>query len=86
MDSSENIPIFVSKFNFFMKQSEIKVTIKLGDVLDAPLLGAWEQMCDKYDINEWCLNEGNANSDDTINVSLEDAIRWGLVKKNNHLK
>jgi hypothetical protein len=63
-----------------MKRSEIKVTVKLGDVLDAPYINAWGQMCEKYGINEWCLNEGRADSDDTIEVSLEDAEHWGLVE------
>ena len=63
-----------------MKQSEIKVTVKLGDVLNAPLINAWEKMCKKYGINEWCLNEGRASPDDTIEVSLEDAEYWGLVE------
>ncbi len=63
-----------------MKRSEIKVRVKLGDVLDAPYINAWEQMCEKYGINEWCLKEGIADSDDTIEVSLEDAEHWGLVE------
>lgn len=63
-----------------MKRSEIKVTVKLGDVLDAPYINAWEQMCEKYEINEWCLNEGRADSDDAIEVSLEDAEHWGLIE------
>lgn len=44
------------------------------------MIEAWEQMCEKYGINEWCLNEGRADSDDTIEVSLEDAEHWGLVE------
>jgi hypothetical protein len=63
-----------------MKRSEVKVIVKLGDVLDAPYINAWEQMCEKYGINEWCLNEGMSDSDDTIEVSLEDAEYWGLVE------
>lgn len=63
-----------------MKRSEIKVTVKLGDVLNAPLMNAWEKMCEKYGINEWCLKEGKADYDDTIEVSLEDAELWGLVE------
>ena len=66
-----------------MKRSEIKVTVKLGDVLDAPYWKAWEEMCEKYGINEWCLNEGMADSNDTIEVSLEDAEHWGLVENTN---
>lgn len=64
-----------------MKRSEIKVTVKLGDVLDAPSMSAWESMCEKYGINEWCLNEGRADRDDTVEISLDDAELWGLVEK-----
>lgn len=63
-----------------MKRNEIKVTVKLGDVLDAPLMSAWERMCEKYGINEWCLNEGRADKDDTIEITLEDAELYGLVE------
>jgi hypothetical protein len=56
-----------------------KVTVKLGDVLGAPYWKSWREMCDKYGVNEWCLSEGLADSDDTIEVSLEDAEHWGLV-------
>lgn len=63
-----------------MKRSEIKIHVKLGDVLNAPLVGAWEEMCQKYGISEWCLNEGRADSDDTVEVSLADAERWGLIE------
>ena len=64
-----------------MKRSEIKVTVTLGQVLDAPLIGSWEKMCSKYGINEWCLNEGMADSNDTIEISLEDAENWGVVEE-----
>lgn len=64
-----------------MKRSEVTVKVKLSDVLDAPSLTAWQEMCNKYGINEWCLNEGLAKNEDVIKVSLSDAERWGLVKK-----
>lgn len=63
-----------------MKRNEIKVTVKLGDVLDAPLMSAWKRMCEKYGINEWCINEGRADRDDTIEITLEDAELYGLVE------
>lgn len=63
-----------------MTLNDIKVQVTLGDVSSAPYWQAWELMCTKYGINEWCLNEGRAASDDTISISLEDAIHWGLVK------
>lgn len=64
-----------------MKKSEIMITVKLGDVIDAPLVNAWAKMCSKYGINEWCLNEGTAISENTIEISLEDAENWGLVEQ-----
>lgn len=63
-----------------MKRSEVKVIVKLGDVLDAPLINAWQKMCEKYGINEWCLKEGLADKDDTIEIFLEDAEHWGLIE------
>ena len=64
-----------------MKRSEIKVKVKLGDVLNAPYWKAWEQMCEKYGINEWCMNEGLADDDSTVVISLEDAELYGLVER-----
>jgi len=40
-----------------MKTSEIKVKVKLKDVLNAPLMSAWERMCKKYGINEFNCND-----------------------------
>jgi len=62
-----------------MEKSEIKIKVKLGDVLGAPLSSAWGRMCKKYGINEWCLNEGIADDDDTVDISLEDAELYGLI-------
>ena len=62
-----------------MKRSKIIVSVKLGDVLHAPYINAWQDMCQKYGINEWCINEGLAESGDTIEVTLDDAEYWGLV-------
>lgn len=70
-------------FNFIMnnmEKSDIKINVKFVDVLNATYINAWEDMCEKYGINEWCLNEGLADDEDTISVSLEDAEFWGLIK------
>lgn len=64
-----------------MKTSETKVTVKLKDVLNAPLMSVWERMCEKYGINEWCLNEGLSDDDSTVEISLEDAELYGLVER-----
>jgi hypothetical protein len=66
-----------------MKKSDVIVKVKLGEVLDAPLIGAWDELCSKYGINEWCLNEGRADSEDTIEVSYSDAKRWGLIENDD---
>lgn len=63
-----------------MEPSEIKVTVKLIDVLHAPLINAWKIMCVKYGVNEWCLNEGISDDNSTIEISLEDAERYGIVE------
>jgi len=67
-----------------MKISDIKVTVKLINVLHAPLFNAWEHMCEKYEINEWCLNEGLADDDSTVEISLEDAKLYGLIEHENN--
>ena len=64
-----------------MEISEITVIVKLKDVLNAPLIDAWERMCKKYGTNEWCLNEGLADYDSTVEISLEDAKFYGLVER-----
>jgi hypothetical protein len=56
----------------------------LGDVLNAPLIDAWEKMCEKYGISEWCINEGRADKNDTVEVLLEDAIYWGLIESDDN--
>lgn len=63
-----------------MKRSDIKITVKLGDVMDAPLIDSWQKMCAKYGINEWCLKEELAERNDTVNISLEDAENYGIIK------
>jgi hypothetical protein len=73
-----------TKKTIILKKSEIKVTLKLGDVLNASNNNAWFQMCEKYGVNEWCLNEGIANFENTIEVNLEDAEQWGLVESEKY--
>lgn len=63
-----------------MKKKDIKVKVKLTDILNAPLVNAWEHMCNKYGINEWCVNEGRADDTSKVEISLEDAEYYGLIK------
>jgi hypothetical protein len=64
-----------------MKKEDIKIKVTLGDIMDAPLIGSWTYICEKYGINEWCLNEGRAEKEDTIEISLNDAEYIGLIEK-----
>ena len=63
-----------------MNLSEIDIKVTLKSIKDAPLINAWSKMCDKYGINEWCLNEGLANENDTVTIKMSDACLWGIVK------
>lgn len=65
-----------------INRNSISVTVKLIDVLNAPLMSAWSLMCEKYRINEYCINEGLADNESTIEISLEDAELYGLIEDN----
>ena len=69
-----------------MNAEELKVTVKMVDILHAPLMSAWERMCEKYGINEWCINEGLADDESTIEISLQDAEFYGLVNRMENTK
>lgn len=64
-----------------MKTEDMKIEVRLVEVLRAPWINAWKHMCEKYKVNEWCLNEGLADDDSTIEISLEDAERYGIVER-----
>lgn len=55
------------------------ITVKLIDILRAPLASAWKRMCDTYGVNEWCISEGLADENTEIEISLEDAKFYGLI-------
>ena len=53
-----------------------EITVKIIDILES---GHWTEFCDKYGINEWCINEGLADEDTTTKISIEDAELYGLL-------
>lgn len=61
-----------------MKRSEIKVTVTFGDILDS---GRWDRFCMQYGINEWCINEGQADRSSTQEIRLTEAEDWGIIEK-----
>lgn len=60
--------------------SENKVWVRLGDVLVSDNFRSWDEMCKKHGLSEWCLNEGTADYEDTILISVEDAEKWQLIE------
>lgn len=52
------------------------VSVTLSEVSDTNF---WEEFCDKYEWNVYCLREGADEEWETA-ISMEDAIAWGLVK------
>lgn len=57
----------------------MKVKVTLDEINHSPWDG-WSYICNKYGLNPCCLNEGLAKSSDTIEISLEDAVKIGLAK------
>jgi hypothetical protein len=62
-----------------MNKQDIKISVKFGNLLDCPLIGGWDYVCEKYGLNPYLLAEGLAQSDDTTEISLEDAEHIGLI-------
>lgn len=59
-------------------ENETKVTVTFGQVSTAPNVNAWGELCEKYNVPYWCVSDGAAKRGDTIEISLEDALRWGF--------
>jgi hypothetical protein len=55
----------------------MKIEVTFGAINNAH---AWDEFCEKYGINYYCMNEGLADSDDTTSIELTDAIKWEIVK------
>lgn len=59
----------------------IQVTTTLQEILNAPYWNSWEDFCEKYGYNVWCINEGRANGDEQVSISMADALLYGLELK-----
>jgi hypothetical protein len=58
---------------------KIKVTVKFRDIVGAPADGSWTHFCEKHLYHNDCIVVGHVNGDDEVDISLEDAISYGLV-------
>lgn len=53
----------------------MKIKITLGELLEKH---DWEKACKILGLNEWCLNEGLAKSDDEIELTEEQSKELGI--------
>lgn len=54
----------------------MKIKVKIVDVLNAPYIRSWDELCDKYGINEYCVAEGLVDDDDEIEIDFKELIKW----------
>lgn len=53
----------------------MKITITLREILDR---GSWDAFCDLKGWNPWCINEGRADGDEEVTLTLEEAREIGV--------
>lgn len=57
--------------------ASVQCTFK--EILDAPVLGSWDEFCEKYHYNPYMLSEGLATDDELVTIEIEDAVKYGLI-------
>jgi len=55
----------------------MQVKISYGELMDKCY--DWNKACDIIGINPWILNEGRADRDETINITIEEAKAVGVI-------
>ena len=56
----------------------MKVVITYGELMNKCY--DWNKACDIIGVNPWLLNEGRADPDDTISLTLEEAKSVGILQ------
>lgn len=51
----------------------------LNEIMDAPLVGSWDEFCTEYGYDEYCVAEGG-DPDHEVEITVSEARRWGLLK------
>jgi len=54
----------------------MKIRITFGELLDK---GLWDDYCNLTGLNPYCMAEGQADSDEEVNIDAEQAKQWGLI-------
>lgn len=55
---------------------EPTVNFTFGQILDK---GVWEEFCEWKGMNEWCINEGRADSSEKVEIPISKAKELGLI-------
>lgn len=53
------------------------VRVTLGEIYN---FGAWDIYCDTVGLNRWCLNEGMADSSETVCLTPHEVKKFGLLR------
>lgn len=57
----------------------MKVVVTIRGALGRCTLGNWDKLCNEIGLNSWCMNEGLADGDDEVTLSMETARKYGFI-------
>ena len=57
----------------------MKIVTTFNEILDAPLMGSWDEFCAEYGYDEYCVAEGGG-PDFEVEITVSEARRWGLLE------
>lgn len=57
----------------------MKLTVTFEEILNSNLCGAWDRFCEDTGLNPWFLNEGLGSGDEKVEITKDQAIRYGLI-------
>lgn len=53
------------------------VRVTAGEVLER---GVWDSLCEMLSLNPWSVNEGLMDSNETFDLTVEQAEKLGFIK------
>lgn len=60
------------------KGDSFKISLPAAQLLEK---GVWDQYCEEVGLNPWCINEGLMNSNETVELTKEQAIKYGFLRR-----